>query len=277
MPLLLVCIAGVAYALVRRTPRFLIPLAFAVPYYLLIALAQVKFARYTLPLFPPLVLLAGALLADGWRQRRRPWLRGLVVVAGAVAAAYAALFSVALDRVMAGPDPRDEAAAFVRGRGFASVGFATGPWFYSPPLHPLLAAPNPGVARNAAARAENPRLIPAAVDRATPEGRMDRVPVTWDVGLLERTNPDAVALSELNELADALRARDGPAFRYLSAVEARYPEMRIFARPVQVFGVRLTNPTGARPTADPTQPGVTLQDLPHDMLYTNPTTVVRYR
>ncbi|MBD0275428.1 MAG: glycosyltransferase family 39 protein, partial [Acetobacteraceae bacterium] len=246
-PLLLLAVAGIVAALLRRRPGDLVLLAFAVPYYLLIGLAEVKFARYTLPLFPPLLLWAGALLTEREKVRR------IAAWAGVAAAVYALAFSLALDRTMTRPDPRDRAAAFLREAGVRSVGFATGPWFYSPPLHPGLADFRPPVAKRNALLAENPRLIPA-------EGE-------WNVAQLQQTAPDAVALSELNEYADALRARHPPALAYLDALRRDYPSVRVFASPVQVFGLRFTNVTGRLPD----------QGLPHDMLYTNPTTIVWMR
>lgn len=246
-PLLVLIVAGFAAAILRRRPGDLMLLAFAVPYYLLIGVASVKFARYTLPLFPPLLLWAGALLAEREKVRR------VAAGAGVVAALYALVFSLALDETMTRPDTRDRAAAFLRKAGVHSVGFATGPWFYSPPLHPGLADFRPFAAKRYAELAENPRLVPA-------EGE-------WNVVQLQQTAPDAVVLSELNEYEDALRARHAPALAYLDALRRDYPNARVFANPVQVFGLRFTNVAGRLPR----------QGLPHDMLYTNPTTVVWMR
>lgn len=248
VPLLLLALTAAGGALRRRRPADLVLLAFAVPYYLLIGLAEVKFARYTLPLFPPLFLLAGGLLTAFASARARR----ISAYAAAVAAAYALLFSLALDATMARPDPRDQAAAFVRGSGAASVGFAAGPWFYSPPLNPFLSAFNPEAARRAAAANTAPRLIPA-------DGE-------WNVSQLAATRPDIVALSEINGYADALRLRDPAARAYIAALRRDYPNPRVFGNPVQVFGIPFTK----------LAPGDSLpvQGLPHDMLYTNPTTVL---
>lgn len=249
-PLLLVVLAATAWALRRRSAGDLLLLAFVVPYYLLIGLAQVKFARYTLPLFPPLLLLAGALLT----APTAGWLGRLRMGAGILAAAYALLFSLALDATMTRPDPREQAAAFVRRSGFASVGFAVGPWFSAPPLHPLLAAFNPRAARQAASTAVNPRLIAA-------DGE-------WNQAQLLATRPEAVVLSEF-DYADALRTGHPPARAYQNTLHQNYARVRVFAQPMEVFGLRFTNLR-----ANHTLP---TQNLPHDMLYTNPTTVLWYR
>lgn len=256
LPLLLVALVGVGNALVRRRPADLLLLAFALPYYLLIGVAQVKFARYTLPLFPPLFLLTGGSIA----AIAQPTARRVCFGVAGVAAAIALLFSIAIDQTMTLPDTRDQAAAFIREQGFESVGFATGPWFFSPTLNPLLAAPNPAMARAAAAETEAPRLIPATNE--------------WDIDLLRRENPRAVALSEINEYVDALRGGDPAKRAYVDAVRAGRPNVRVFGKPMQVFGWRFTNLAPVRRGEPADLPS---QHLPHDMLYTNPTTVIFYR
>ena len=76
-------------------------------------------------------------------------------------------------------------------------------------------------------------------------------------------------LSELNEYADALRTKDAKAMAYIAAVRRNYPNHRVFANPVEVLGIPFTKLPG--------EADLPVQGLPHDMLYTNPTTVVFYR
>ncbi|MDX1931737.1 MAG: glycosyltransferase family 39 protein [Capsulimonadales bacterium] len=254
-PLVIAVLVGVGNALVRRRPGELALLAFTLPYYVLIGMAAVKFARYTLPLMPPLFVLAGGLTAISTGRVGRMALPALG--AGAV---YALLMACGFDAVMTRPDPRDRAAAFIREKGFTSVGFPTGPWFYSPALNPLLGANVPTAAKKAAAETTEPRLLAA-------DGE-------WNVDQLRAENPDAVALSELNEYADAQRIRFPAAITFLSYLQENYPKQEVFANPVSFLGIpfsRLRTDSGL-PT-----PGLPTQDLPHDMNYTNPTTVVRYR
>src|SRR5262249_18806601 len=68
-PLLSISGLALAWAIRRREPADGVLLAFVVPYYLLISSIEVKFARYTLPLFPPLCIWTGRALAEwgGWR------------------------------------------------------------------------------------------------------------------------------------------------------------------------------------------------------------------
>jgi hypothetical protein len=264
--LALLAVVAVIGTVVRRRPGDVVLLVFMVPYYLLVGAAEVKFARYLLPILPPLALLIAAFFvgegAPGGPRWRVPRL-GLL----ALGMAHALLLSLGFNEVMTGPDPRDQAAAYVRQAGVPSVGFATGPWFYSPTLGPLLAAPIPEVARTSALAVENPRLVPAGQDKNGDNRIGNDEATAWDVDLLQQTAPVAVALSEINEYADVVRARHVPALRYLDVVQATYANRRVFARPVQVFGLPLAKPR-------PTVIGLPVQPLPHDMTYTNPTTVI---
>lgn len=55
---------GIVNIAIRRKVTELIPLTFALPYFLLIGVAQVKFARYALPLLPVLAIYTGLLLSE---------------------------------------------------------------------------------------------------------------------------------------------------------------------------------------------------------------------
>jgi 4-amino-4-deoxy-L-arabinose transferase-like glycosyltransferase len=256
-PLLIVAGGAVGYALYKRRTGDLLLLAFLIPFYGLMGLAQIKFARYMLPLFPPLALLTGSLIP--WPIAEASSRRQAGIVSGVIglAAVFALLFSLAIDTTMTGTDPRDQAAAFIKEQNIQSVGFATGPWFYAPPLNPLLTNPIPIFARESVTKFDTvPRLIPTD---GTPEGN-------WSVELLKETNPDAVSLSEINEYADAERAKLPAALAYIAAVRESYPKEMDFANPMQVFGIPFTKLSKAN--------GLPTQNLPHDMLYTNPTTVI---
>lgn len=258
LPLMLLALIGAGSGLYRRRPADLILLAFALPYYLLIGLAQVKFARYTLPLFPPLLLLVGSLLPPAPDQAKS--YRRIALGAIGAAVAYALCFSLAIVSVLRQTDPRDQAASFLRAeRGIASVGFAKGPWFFSPPLGPQITHPFPPVAQESARTVESPRLFPAV----GPDGQ----PVEWSVDLLRATPPDAVVMSEF-EYADAERIGYPPAMEYLEALLSAYPNRRVFANPMQVFGLSFTkvSDTGRLPLPS--------QSLPEDMRYANPATIV---
>jgi hypothetical protein len=256
LPLVIVVLTGVLVALIRRRPGDWVLLAFAVPYYLLIGnpAIQIKFARYVLPLLPPLLLFAGALVPS-WKNAK-VWERAVTIAIGS-AGAFALLITLALNNAMNGVDPRDQAAAYIRQNQITSVGFATGPWFYSPPLGPLLAHNIPPIAQKSAAEVQSPRLIPSV---------WNEKPVEWSVELLQSSQPEAVALSEF-EYADAIRIQKPETMAYLETLKAVYPKATVFAAPLQVFGLPISKLTEVA--------GFPVQNLPHDMLYTNPTVVLR--
>ncbi len=65
LPLLLLALVSVGYALYRRERGDGLLAAFALPYYVLISLAAVRYARYDIPLLPILALWVGRMLAEG--------------------------------------------------------------------------------------------------------------------------------------------------------------------------------------------------------------------
>jgi 4-amino-4-deoxy-L-arabinose transferase-like glycosyltransferase len=160
LPLTLAVVAGVAAAVARRRAADGLLLSFILPYCLLIGTAQVKFARYLLPILPALLLLAARLLAEGgWgpagkeekeaADRARPprsfllshsWIVGIRSAATLIVLLWTGGYAVAMAAVFARPDPRDQAAAWVAGqrREGELVGLLGEPWFYSPPLAPSL-------------------------------------------------------------------------------------------------------------------------------------------
>jgi len=73
-PLFLLSIAGIAYALVRRTKADLILLAFVLAYYGLLGAGFSVFVRYADPLVPPLLLLGARSLVAASARMARPGL-----------------------------------------------------------------------------------------------------------------------------------------------------------------------------------------------------------
>ena len=224
---------GLGHALKSRGRTEVVMRAFVLPYFLLICLAANQYIRYALPLLPALCWLIASL----------PW-KPVIALAGALSLA----FSLALCSVMAGTDPRDEAATFLKQKGVASVGFARGPWYWSPPLHPFISSPIPKSAQDAANLSEPLRLFAVPPER------------DWDVLLLEQNQPDAVALSEI-EYTTAVQKKNPQALAYLATLTARYPTKTIFSHPLPLLGAREVS-------------GLPCQPLPIDMLYPNQSVVV---
>lgn len=239
-PLLLISLLSVIMAIARRRREDLIVLAFIVPYFVLISLSEVRFARYALPLLPPLAILtAGAVMDIRQRLRSRPKIRGMAAVGLGLVLLYTLTYSIALNSLFTQPDPRDRVADWAQDylpEG-TTIAFPTVPWFYSPPF-----APGFGNLR--------------ADDRfdAMAESRYNLVAdrsSDWNAELLREKLPEYVMISDY-EKTDALRADAPGARRYMRAVEELHEPVAVFQsrfRPA-IFG--------------------SVSALPHDMQYPAP-------
>ncbi|MFA0778503.1 MAG: hypothetical protein PVTTEEND_002217, partial [Candidatus Fervidibacter sp.] len=138
--------------LVRRTA--VVTLVFALAYFVPLGFAQVRFARYLMPLLPVAALWAGALWA---MLAQRPgklvaigrWLWRMALIAVAL---FTFLCGIATAHLFAPPDPRDATAEWFRafaekwrtqtsermaGAEQLIVALHDLPWFYTPPICPL--------------------------------------------------------------------------------------------------------------------------------------------
>ena len=244
-PLLLVALASVVYALVRRERGDGLLAAFALPYYVLISLAAVRYARYDIPLLPILALWIGRIVADGTRQRF-PLMRVLSLAGGALVAVAALAATVRLILPMAAADPRDRALAWLQANApaSASVAFPTMPWFQTAPLSPYFSFYQRGGWRGLTS--------PEILARVVYNGK------DWDVDALNTQKPDMVVLSEY-DYADPQRLGDPVVTAYVQALRQDY-------RLVWSSDLHYKD-QGPLPT----------QGLPHDMLYTNPYVIVYQR
>jgi hypothetical protein len=241
-PLAIGAVAGVMAALCRRKKEDLVLLAFFLPYFVLIGIAQIKFTRYLFPILPIFFLFAGAFIAS-LKQAKLQW------VIGGLVSIWALIMSCGFDQTMAGVDPRDKAK-----QTFAlssPISFPTGPWYYHPSFHPMLSDFRPPLARNA----EPTMLLPAIENDS---------PVAWSLALLKTQQTNTVIVSEF-EYSDATRLAKPNAVEYLAYVTANYPNKAIYATPVTFLGIPISSMTEKN--------GLPVQSLPHDMLYTNPTVV----
>ncbi|HEU4753575.1 MAG TPA: hypothetical protein VFU47_10750, partial [Armatimonadota bacterium] len=93
-----------------------------------------KFLRYVTPLFPPLLVLAARAVDERLASRSRRLWAGWGALAGAAALAS----TIAHLGVLAQPDARDQAAAYLRqqARSGDVVALGADPWYYTPPIHP---------------------------------------------------------------------------------------------------------------------------------------------
>ncbi len=256
LPLLLLVLASLGYAAVRRSRGDGLLAAFALPYFVVISLASVRYARYAVPLLPLFALWSGRLLADWTLPRPRPvFFWRAFVVAAVLGLTLADCITVV--RPMAQIDPRDRALAWLRqAPAPASIGFAALPWFQTLPLSPYFSLPQPNAWRRFVPPGD-PTLLNA-------EGRQwsMTVPTTdWDTAILTNSPPHYIVLSEY-DYRDALRLHDRHALAFLSILRQGYAPAAVFSGPPTVF--RLHRTLGGLPT----------QDLPHDMLYPDPTILI---
>lgn len=171
-------------------------------YYLLIGAAEVRFLRYTLPLYPALALGVG-----GWFALGVPsCLARLLVAVGFVSQS---LWIAGLTACMMGSDPRDRCAHWFR-RAVPpgeTVAFAKVPWFYTPPLFPY-GGELRWQDRVARLEASSYRLISLA-------------PPDWNAERLQAEQPTWLILSEF-EYGDAERLRLPEYERFMQVVNRSY-------------------------------------------------------
>lgn len=262
LPLLLLALVSVGYAFYKRERGDGLLVAFALPYYVLISLAAVRYARYTIPLLPVLALWVGRMTAD-WSRLPRPALRRLGVVAGTGALVWTLFAAFWLVRAMAGADSRDKALAWIKSHSTASAtfGFAAQPWFGTVPVSPYFPMPRPGGWR---------RVTPLEIQRRILYAGKD-----WNLEILKSANPDFVILSEY-DYADAQRLKDKGAsvyLDYLTDQDHAHPYYEVAFYYYGDLGLprkvkELFPEEGLHAVSLPTRA------LPHDMLYPSPTITI---
>jgi hypothetical protein len=255
--LLLFTLVSLIYAVVRRQRGDGLLAAFAIPYYILISIAAVRYARYSMPLLPLLALWSGRLAAELTRttdvtNRRVAFTAAAIVVASTLGV------TVSLIGPMTRTDPRDRALAWLTDHGLsnAPAGFATVPWFQTVPLNPGFSCFEPVLmGANGASRGW------LSLPTTPPDWRARYLypfhgpDPDWDASILDDDRPPIVLLSEF-DYRDALRLGRPKVKRYLAKLRAQY---RVGAE----FG-------GYGNKLDTSGP-------PYDMLYANPATWVFVR
>jgi hypothetical protein len=266
--------SAVGWALHARNRVWWGVLAASLAYYLLIGAAEVRFLRYTFPLFPMLAMGVGLSLPpslrfpplregnrtrgqapplrEGNRTQGRelgspceqgepkgggllPALRSLLIVA---ALTWQLLSTASLTACMVRPDARDQAAGWARATlpEGARIGFPTVPWFYTPPLFAEIGELRWQDRLAAAQRATRYRLIPLA-------------PPEWNAEALQATLPEYLIISEF-ESRDVARIGRADYQAFMRIVEARYTLLRTFENEPPLLGRQV--------------------GMPHDLLYICP-------
>jgi hypothetical protein len=237
LPLLLLSTLSVAIAPLSRRPKVIILWVFVLAYYLFLGSFAVRFARYLLPLLPPLMVLTAWLIAEGWRSTQQMGRVAVAAVTGVIVL-YTFIWGAAVIITLMQPDPRLQALEWIRQNlpQGTRIGFATIPWFYTPPLSPYWGE------LQASRRAERAREVQ--------EYRL-RVPTEeWDVNALRQA--EVVVLSQF-EVDDAVRVRHAPALAFLNELNRSFRRVAQFDTAFRLGGIHF----GKR-------------NVPHDMLYPFP-------
>ncbi len=271
--LLLLGMIGLLYALLRRSTgngvaRTILPwrcqtpmpraaagdwmlIVFAAAYYALIGMADVRFARYVMPLIPMIALLAARLLIESeqalaGRSKFAAVTLGLIAM---LALGYTAVYATALDTLFAFRDTRDQAAAWIKANipQGNSIGLPTTPWFYTPPLSPEFGLLSPSERTEAAEEADYYTFV---FDTHR----------EWNAQVLDEADPEYVIMSQF-EYDDRLRVGDLDYKAYMSLVDEQYRIEKRFVRRPALYGV----------------PFPMQWKLPHDMSYASPDTLVYAR
>jgi hypothetical protein len=152
--------------------------------------------------------------------------------------AWQLLSTVSLTACMVRPDARDQAAAWAREtlHEGARIGFATVPWFYTPPLFAEIGELRWQDRLAAAQQASRFRLLPLA-------------PPEWNAEALQTILPEYLIISEF-ESRDVARIERADYQAFMRIVEERYTLLRAFENEPPLLGRR--------------------ENMPHDLLYICP-------
>ena len=175
-------------------------LAFFLPTYFLIGKSQVKFYRYSIPLSFPIALSFAMYSTDLFANQRYKRLAIPIVAISLVGLDGGALIStIRFTSWMIGPDPRDEAAGYIKSISTSrtTVGVVEDPWFWTPPIYP-----NTGLVRMVPFEIRNQFRILAkdpSVVQYIPSNPNHRI--AWDDRLINDDHPDFVTYSDFESLS----------------------------------------------------------------------------
>lgn len=253
--MLLMSLLGFSLAVVRRKREDWILLSFVVPYFLMISLLEVRFARYAMPLLPVLAIMVGRMMDEVAGVLREQKVVVLRAVWGAVCVAvfaYTGIYSAGLDKLFSADDPRTQAADWFNNNAptDSSVAMATIPWFYSPPLATGI-------------NGTTYRVDPAQVRAALDESRLHLLvnPARdWDKDILSAEKAEYAVVSDY-ESEDQLRVRGSAAMAYTHTLNESYSEAAKFGYRVRCLGFDFGP----------------VSEYPHDMKYMSPSITIYKR
>jgi hypothetical protein len=199
----LVALAGLVWAVVKKQTWAIALLAFFIPYYILIAKAEVKFIRYTFPLYVGLAAGFGWGMAEAHRRKGLGRIAVAVGICGLGGLDYGGLRASATMTAQMGfaEDSRDIAARYIRqiATPLTRVGFARDSWYWSIPLEPDSALPpsEPWAARLQKLQTESKPPVDLVLDSSG-------FPTTFDPNLISKLHPELIAFTSI-EAGDLMR------------------------------------------------------------------------
>lgn len=198
------------------TPRparraLLVLAAFALPYYFVIGRSEIMFMRYTFPLLPFLAFGLTMLMVRAGQKslgRQKAATAAAILAVGGVPFWGGLRAAAVYTSYMAGEDPRDTAARFLKEEiakdPATAVGIVADPWFYTPPLFPDTGLPRPMYVADKANVLEEARA--AGLLKYIP-GPSQEPEYDFDRRMLSYFKPKYVAISSF-EAQDVERLRN---------------------------------------------------------------------
>lgn len=238
-------VGSLLWAATKKQHWALVLLAFALPYYVLIGRAEVKFMRYVFPLTVSVAAGVGYAVNEG--QRRGKGGRALVALgilgiggldAGGLRGAW--FFTSA----MLAPDSRElvkpRVLAAPHPSGDVTVGLITDPWFWSPTLYPdiTVGMVSPETKQRLMNSSQDPHVVRYVPIDGSPA-------VNYDSRLITESKPDYVTYSDFESLYVERVARLGIAIENLPPDQAadvdRYKQFRSALQSAYVLDAQYGN------------------------------------
>ncbi|MEN6521182.1 MAG: glycosyltransferase family 39 protein [Armatimonadota bacterium] len=245
--LLVVVLAAVALAMVRRKPADWLILSFVVPYYTMISLSEVRFARYMILILPPVAILAGRMIVEVYqvaKDQGTALLRWVWVGICAAVIGHTCIYAISLDRLFLAPDTRTQAAQWFNDnvKPSSTIGLPTVPWFYTPPISPDSTAIN------------HSDRFQGTVDsrysiKVNPDPGQE-----WDPSIVSGKMPEYIVMTDF-EYEDAGRLRIPSAMKFMDRLNRSYKEVAVFKKDLKAFNISFGS----------------TEHLPHDLKYMSPT------
>ncbi len=138
LPLEVLSLLGISYALYKHSKQDILILAFPISYYLLF-MNSVGFAHHMIPAIPFILIAASRLLADLTKKFSEEYAYLICLILGLVIVGPSAADAVKMAGISASPDTRTAARAWVdsnipAGRSFLMEGYIAGQPVHCPPI-----------------------------------------------------------------------------------------------------------------------------------------------